>query len=109
MDKSFYKQAAEWNHTAEPERCVQLARYMLERQTTVRDTSRQFGVSKSTVHKDITVRLRQVSPSLYQEIRKLLDLNKQERHIRGGLATRRKYALEKERKEIYGHTKDPLG
>ena len=58
----------------------------------VRDASRQFGVSKSTVHKDVTVRLRQVSPSLYQEVRQLLDLNKQERHIRGGLATRRKYA-----------------
>ena len=98
MDKSFYEQAAQWTSSAEPERCVQVARYMLERQTTVRDTSRQFGVSKSTVHKDITVRLRQVSPSLYKEIRQLLDLNKQERHIRGGMATRRKYALEKERK-----------
>lgn len=107
MDKSFYEQSADWGHTAEPERCVQLARYMLERQSTVRDTSRQFGVSKSTVHKDITVRLRQVSPSLYREIRQLLDINKQERHIRGGLATRRKYALEKERKDIYNKSKDP--
>ena len=79
-------------HGAGPERCIELARYMLEKKTTVRDASRQFGVSKSTVHKDVTVRLRQVSPSLYQEVRQLLDLNKQERHIRGGLATRRKYA-----------------
>lgn len=79
-------------HHAGPERCVELARYMLEKKTTVRDASRQFGVSKSTVHKDVTVRLQQVSPSLYREVRELLDLNKQERHIRGGLATRRKYA-----------------
>ena len=79
-------------HHAGPERCVELARYMLEKKTTVRDASRQFGVSKSTVHKDVTVQLQQVSPSLYREVRELLDLNKQERHIRGGLATRRKYA-----------------
>lgn len=79
-------------HHAGPERCIELARYMLEKKTTVRDASRQFGVSKSTVHKDVTVRLQQVSPSLYREVRELLDLNKQERHIRGGLATRRKYA-----------------
>ena len=78
------------------ERCVQLAQYMLEKKSTVRDTSRQFGVSKSTVHKDVTVRLRQVSPELYKEVRSLLDINKQERHIRGGLATQRKYALQKE-------------
>ena len=78
------------------ERCVQLAQYTLEKKSTVRDTSRQFGVSKSTVHKDVTVRLRQVSPELYKEVRCLLDINKQERHIRGGLATQRKYALQKE-------------
>lgn len=106
MDKSFYEQSADWGSTAEPERCIQLARYMLERKSTVRDTSKQFGVSKSTVHKDITVRLRQVSPSLYKEIRQLLDLNKQERHIRGGLATRRKYALEKERRDAYKQSKE---
>lgn len=78
------------------ERCVQLAQYMLEKKSTVRDTSKQFGVSKSTVHKDVTVRLRQVSPALYKQVRCLLDINKQERHIRGGLATQRKYALQKE-------------
>ena len=69
---------------------------MKEKKSTVRDTSRQFGVSKSTVHKDVTVRLRQVSPALYKEVRCLLDINKQERHIRGGLATQRKYARQKQ-------------
>lgn len=89
-------------NTAKPEffsageRCVQLAQYMLEKKSTVRDTSRQYGVSKSTVHKDVTVRLRQVSPALYKEVRCLLDINKQERHIRGGLATQRKYARQKQ-------------
>ncbi len=87
-------------HGPGPERCVELARYMLEKKTTVRDASRQFGVSKSTVHKDVTVRLRQVSPSLYREVRELLDINKQERHIRGGLATRQKYA----RRRLKGQT-----
>ena len=79
-------------------RAVLLGEYIVQKRTTVRDAAKIFGISKSTVHKDITVRLRQVSPSLYKEIRQLLDLNKQERHIRGGMATRRKYALEKERK-----------
>ena len=58
---------------------------------TVRAAARQFGVSKSTVHKDLTERLPKVSPALYRQVRELLDLNKAERHIRGGMATRRKY------------------
>ena len=84
-------------NTAKPEffsageRCVQLAQYMLEKKSTVRDTSRQFGVSKSTVHKDVTERLLQINPSLAREARKVLDMNKSERHIRGGMATREKY------------------
>ena len=96
MDRSFLTQAAEWNRIAEPERCIRLARYMLQHKTTVRDTSKVFGISKSTVHKDVTVKLKQISPGLYHEIRQLLDLNKQERHIRGGLATKRKYERSKE-------------
>jgi putative DeoR family transcriptional regulator (stage III sporulation protein D) len=86
---------AVWNAAVQPERCILLARYILEHRSTVRETARQFGVSKSTVHKDITVRLSQISPSLYREVRQLLDLNKQERHIRGGLATREKYLKKK--------------
>ena len=73
------------------ERACDLAVYIIENKTTVRAAARVFGVSKSTVHKDLTERLPHVNPGLYRQVRELLDLNKAERHIRGGLATRRKY------------------
>ena len=73
------------------ERAVRLAEYITENHSTVRAAAREFGISKSTVHKDITERLKRVDPELYSEVRDLLDLNKSERHSRGGLATRRKY------------------
>ena len=73
------------------ERACDLAVYIIENRATVRAAAKQFGVSKSTVHKDLTERLPHVNPGLYRQVRVLLDLNKAERHIRGGLATRRKY------------------
>ena len=73
------------------ERAIEIASYIIAKNTTVRQTARQFGVSKSTVHKDCNDRLAQVNPSLASQVRKILDVNKQERHIRGGLATREKY------------------
>ena len=73
------------------ERACDLAAYIVENKATVRAAAAKFGVSKSTVHKDITERLRRVQPALYSQVRALLDRNKAERHIRGGLATRRKY------------------
>ena len=73
------------------ERACDLAVYIIENQTTVRAAAKKFGVSKSTVHKDLTERLPHVNPGLYRQVRALLDLNNAERHIRGGLATRRKY------------------
>lgn len=73
------------------ERCVALATYLIENKTTVRAVAAKFGVSKSTVHKDITHTLERVNKSLYSEVRKVLEQNKQERHIRGGEATKRKY------------------
>ena len=73
------------------ERTCDLAAFILEHNATVRAAAAQFGVSKSTVHKDLTERLPQLRPALYREVRRLLDRNKAERHIRGGLATRRKY------------------
>ena len=73
------------------ERAVSIANYIIEHNATVRQTARQFGVSKSTVHKDVTDRLLQINPRLAGEARKVLDVNKSERHIRGGLATREKY------------------
>ena len=73
------------------ERVADLAAYIVDNQTTVRAAAKQFGISKSTVHKDLTDRLPRINPGLYRQVRTLLDLNKAERHIRGGLATRRKY------------------
>jgi len=70
---------------------MDIAKYIVENNATVRQTAKKFGISKSTVHKDVTERLLQVNPSLAAEARKILDLNKSERHIRGGLATREKY------------------
>lgn len=73
------------------QRACDLAAYIIEHKATVRAAAAKFGVSKSTVHKDLTERLPAVNRALYHEVRRLLDLNKAERHIRGGLATRRKY------------------
>ena len=73
------------------ERACKLAVYMIETGATVRSAARHFGISKSTVHKDLTQRLDQYNHGLYVQVREILDLNKQERHIRGGMATRRKY------------------
>lgn len=73
------------------ERAIQIANYIIENNATVRQTAKEFGISKSTVHKDVTDRLVQLNPSLAAEARKVLDVNKSERHIRGGLATREKY------------------
>ena len=73
------------------ERACELAVYMIETGATVRATAKHFGISKSTVHKALTQRLRLCNYHLYVQVRRVLDKNKQERHIRGGMATRRKY------------------
>ena len=73
------------------ERAIQIANYIIENNATVRQTAKEFGISKSTVHKDVTDRLAQLNPSLAAGASKVLDVNKSERHIRGGLATREKY------------------
>jgi len=73
------------------ERACDLAEYIIEHKATVRSAALQFGISKSTVHKDLTERLPRVNPALYRQVRQLLDINKAERHIRGGMATRKKY------------------
>ena len=74
------------------QRAISLANYMIENKSTVRQAAKIFGVSKSTVHKDLTERLENIDSSLAIEVRKILDLNKSERHIRGGMATKGKYA-----------------
>ena len=73
------------------ERAISIANYIIDNNATVRQTAKEFGISKSTVHKDVTDRLMQVNPTLAKQARKVLDVNKQELHIRGGLATREKY------------------
>ena len=73
------------------ERAIEIANYIIENNATVRQAAKQFGISKSTVHKDVTERLLQINLPLANEARKVLDVNKSERHIIGGLATREKY------------------
>ena len=72
-------------------RACEVAVYMIETGATVRAAARKFGISKSTVHKDLSLRLKQYNYALYVQVRQVLDRNKQERHIRGGMATKRKY------------------
>ena len=78
------------------ERVCRLASYIIENRATVRDAAKKFGISKSTVHKDITYRLKKQDLILYEQVREVLKINKMERHIRGGQATREKY---RERRE----------
>lgn len=73
------------------ERSVILAHYIIETKDTVRGAAKKFGISKSTVHKDIAERLKKINPALARDVRVILDENKAERHIRGGMATKRKY------------------
>lgn len=73
------------------ERAINIAMYIIEHNATVRQTAKEFGISKSTVHKDVTSRLMHINPSLAKQARSVLDVNKSERHIRGGLATKEKY------------------
>lgn len=73
------------------QRACELAVYMIETGATVRSAAQKFGISKSTVHKDLQYRLPQCNKTLYLQVRKVLDINKSERHIRGGMATKRKF------------------
>lgn len=73
------------------DRATRLGEYIVENKATVRRAAKQFGVSKSTVHKDVSQRLKNINNSLYCDVKTVLDLNKAQRHIRGGMATKRKY------------------
>lgn len=85
---------------ARNERCVLLAEYLIEQNSTVRQAAAHFCVSKSTVHKDVSVRLQEIDTSLYEQAKRVLDQNKSERHIRGGEATRRKYLKKRSREAV---------
>lgn len=78
------------------ERVLESAKYIINNKATVRNCAKQFGISKSTVHKDVSERLLQINPSMACKVRSVLDKNKSERHIRGGMATREKYRRVKE-------------
>ncbi len=72
-------------------RAVELGQFILDNKSTVRATAKQFGISKSTVHKDVSERLSEINPELYVQVKNILEINKRERHIRGGMATKIKY------------------
>ena len=78
------------------ERAVMLAQYIIEHRTTVRAAAKQFGISKSTVHKDLSERLPAINRGLYLQAKQVLEENKAQRHIRGGMATREKYLHQKQ-------------
>ena len=82
------------------ERALEHANYMIENNATVRQAAKNFGISKSTVHKEVTERLGQINPELAAEARKVIDVNKSERHIRGGMATKEKYAHQHEQAAV---------
>lgn len=75
------------------QRAIVLAEYIVKTRATVRFTAKKFGISKSTVHKDVSQRLRSLSPELYKSVKEVLEQNKAERHLRGGIATKNKYLL----------------
>lgn len=77
------------------DRCILIAEYVIENGSTVRSAAKHFGISKSTIHKDLTGKLKCISPNLYSDVKKVLNLNKSERHVRGGEATRKKYLTKK--------------
>jgi len=82
------------------ERAIGLAHYIIDSKDTVRGAAAKFGISKSTVHKDVSERLKKINPGLAKEVRIILDENKAERHIRGGMATKLKYSHLNEKKEF---------
>ena len=89
-------------------RAVILGEYIVRQTATVRAAAEWFGVSKSTVHKDVSERLEQIQPDLYTQVKEILEQNKQERHIRGGLATKRKYAMRRQQEAEYLQAHAPI-
>lgn len=83
-------------HRSIEDRTIALAKYIVDNKCTVRSAAKKFGISKSTVHKDLTERLPKINKRIYDDVRHILDENRQERHIRGGLATKEKYLKRKQ-------------
>ncbi len=93
--KRYARQGGFILKTVVEERAVELGEYIVEHKATVRAAAKEFGISKSTVHMDVSDRLKNVDPALFAQVRSILDINKAQRHIRGGLATREKYRTAK--------------
>ena len=91
MKKNLYNLHITSKQTID-ERAIELAQYIIDTKDTVRGTAKKFGISKSTVHKDVSDRLTKINPFLAHKVRIILDENKAERHIRGGMATKLKYS-----------------
>ncbi len=89
-------------YLSQPKRCELLGNYIVEQRATVREAARHFGISKSTVHKDVTTELRDVNLTLYESVGEILQKNKDERHLRGGAATKRKYQIKSEQNKSLG-------
>jgi putative DeoR family transcriptional regulator (stage III sporulation protein D) len=82
------------------ERCVRFAEFLIAHRTTVRATAAHFGISKSTVHKDVSQKLKTINPALHRQVQQILEQNKEERHLRGGEATKQKYLLKLEQNKL---------
>ena len=87
------------------ERCEMIGQHVVETGSTVRAAAQYFGVSKSTVHKDLTYKLKYINPSLYNLVKEILEINKSQRHLRGGEATKRKYQMQKSKKGSFSYKK----
>ena len=87
------------NCLSQKERCEVLAEYVIDTGATVRATALHYGISKSTVHKDLSYKLKFINPRLYADAKEILEINKSERHLRGGEATKRKYQIKRENRE----------
>ncbi len=85
-------------NTSCEDRAILLGFYISKNKSTVRQTAKKFGISKSTVHKDVSQRLKNLDPVLYQQVKMVFEINKNERHIRGGMATKRKYKFKTNKK-----------
>ena len=83
------------------ERATELAEFIIKNKSTVRAAAKQFNISKSTVHKDVTERLKTFNKSLYSEVKLILNINKEQRHIRGGMATKEKYLKAKKQSSMF--------
>ena len=83
------------------ERATELAEFIIKNKSTVRAAAKQFNISKSTVHKDVTERLKTFNKSLYSEVKYILNINKEQRHIRGGMATKEKYLKAKNQSSMF--------